>query len=192
MATGRVNRCRCRKYSDFCRFRAPLFDIQAPAGTFRLHHQLDCAMSKGVQIAGGATLIALILGWYAATNLDGGIAYAYYETLTDFQSSPDAQQGRESRVHGYVALQSIERDVAGKVIHFTVVNDPPHAGGGSGGSMPVVFQSLETPDMFKDGAEVVIEGRMLRRASGVVFEADKLYAKCPSKFEAKAAETASF
>jgi len=150
-------------------------------------------MSKGVQIAGGATLIALILGWYAATNLDGGIAFAYYETLTEFQSSPDALNGRDARVHGYVALASIERDIAEKVIRFTVVNDPPHAvGAGGGGSMPVVFRSLETPDLFKDGAEVVLEGRMLREGTGVLFQADKLYAKCPSKFEAPATETASF
>ena len=66
-------------------------------------------MSKGVQVAGGATLIALILGWYAATNLDGGIAFTYYETLDSFLLSPVATNGESARVHGYVALDSIER-----------------------------------------------------------------------------------
>jgi cytochrome c-type biogenesis protein CcmE len=151
-------------------------------------------MSKGVQIAGGATLIALILGWYSATNLDGGIAFTYYETLADFQHSAEAQRGVDSRVHGYVALASIERDVPAKVVRFSVVNDPPHAAGsGSAGEpMEVVFNSLETPDLFKDGAEVVLEGRLVQTSAAPEFQADKLFAKCPSKFEAQATETASF
>jgi cytochrome c-type biogenesis protein CcmE len=150
-------------------------------------------MSKGVQIAGGATLIALILGWYAATNLDGGIAFTYYETLDGFLSSPVAKNGESSRVHGYVALDSIERDIPGKQVRFVVVNDPPHAAVKSGNPpLGVVFQGLETPDLFKGGAEVVIEGRMVTANSPPVFHADKLFAKCPSKFEAQATEAASF
>ena len=150
-------------------------------------------MSKGVQIAGGATLIALILGWYAATNLDGGIAFTYYETLDSFLSSPMAMNGESARVHGYVALDSIERDVPGKQVRFVVVNDPPHAGAKSlGNPLGVVFLGLETPDLFKGGSEVVIEGRIVDADTTPVFHADKLFAKCPSKFEAQATETASF
>ena len=150
-------------------------------------------MSKGVQIAGGATLIALILGWYAATNLDGGIAFTYYESLANFLASAEAHSGEPSRVHGYVALASIDRDVAGKEVRFAVVNAPPHAGTGDATPpLAVVYHGLDTPDLFKDGAEVVLEGRLSRAASQPVFHADKLFAKCPSKFEAKAAEMASY
>jgi cytochrome c-type biogenesis protein CcmE len=150
-------------------------------------------MSKGVQIAGGATLIALILGWYAATNLDGGIAFTYYETLDSFLSSPVASNGDSARVHGYVALDSIERDVAGKQVRFVVLNEPPHAGTKSSSRpLGVVFQGLETPDLFKGGAEIVIEGHMVTSDTTPVFHADKLFAKCPSKFEAQATEAASF
>jgi len=150
-------------------------------------------MSKGVQIAGGATLIALILGWYAATNLDGGIAFTYYETLDSFLSSPVATNGESARVHGYVALDSIERDIPGKQVRFVVVNDPPHSGTKSSNRpLGVVFQGLETPDLFKGGAEVVVEGHMVSGNTTPVFHADKLFAKCPSKFEAQATEAASF
>ena len=41
-------------------------------------------MSKGFQVAAGATLIALLLGWYAATNLEEGASFAYYQTLEEF------------------------------------------------------------------------------------------------------------
>jgi cytochrome c-type biogenesis protein CcmE len=167
--------------------------LGGPADTLGANHFRDCAMSKGVQIAGGATLIALILGWYAATNLDGGIAFTYYETLADFRGSVEALRGESSRVHGYVALNSIERDVDARVVRFAVVNDPPHAGGGANDEpMVVIFQSLETPDLFKDGAELVLEGRLVHTGAQPQFRADKLFAKCPSKFEARATETASF
>ncbi|MBW2402067.1 MAG: cytochrome c maturation protein CcmE [Deltaproteobacteria bacterium] len=150
-------------------------------------------MSKGVQIAGGATLIALILGWYAATNLDGGIAFTYYETLDAFMSSPVATNGEAARVHGYVAVDSIDRDVPGKRVRFVVVGEPPHAGTKTRGQpLSVVFQGLETPDLFKGGAEVVIEGHMVTAEPTPLFYADKLFAKCPSKFEAQATENASF
>ena len=140
-------------------------------------------MSKGVQIATGATLIALLLGWYAVTNLESGASFAYYQDLTAFRASPDAQAGEHSRVHGYVAQGSIERDVNGRRVRFRVQDDPPHAGAAEGEPLQVVYASLETPDLFKDGAEVVVEGRLAGHDGGAVFHADKVMAKCPSKFE---------
>src|SRR5262245_54420452 len=112
------------------------------------------AMSKGFQVAGGATLIALLLGWYAGSNLESGASFAYYQTLDEFVGSPDAASGRNARVHGYVALGSIQRDVAARSVRFQVQSQPPHAGGSADGALPVVFTSLETPELFKEGAEV--------------------------------------
>ena len=144
-------------------------------------------MSKGFQVAAGATLIALLLGWYAATNLEEGASFAYYQTLEEFAGSPEARTGRQARVHGYVSIGSIERDVAARSVRFAVQNQAPHAGGSAAGALPVLFTSLETPDLFKEGAEVVIEGRLAQDAAGARFHADKVFAKCPSKFEGQAA-----
>ena len=140
-------------------------------------------MTKGVQIAVGATVIAGLLGWYGATNLDAAPAFTYYKTLADFQANPDAVSGARSRVHGYVANDSIRRDIDAMQVRFRVQNDPPHLAGETGAPIEVVLESLETPDLFKDGAEVVVEGQMIVSADGPVFEADKIMAKCPSKFE---------
>jgi len=140
-------------------------------------------MSKGVQIAGGATLIALLMAWYAASNLSSEAAFAYYQSMDEFQADADAVAGAHARFHGYVSLGSIERDIGAKQVRFTVQNEPPHAGGGAAPQLEIVFDSLETPDLFKDGAEVVIEGRMMQTENGPHFHADKLMAKCPSKFE---------
>src|SRR5262249_23590937 len=109
-------------------------------------------------------------------------SFAYYQTLDEFTASPDATSGRHARVHGYVTLGSIQRDVAARSVRFAVQSKPPHAGGSADGAMPVLFSSLETPDLFKEGAEVVLEGRLVA-GDGSHFQADKLLAKCPSKFE---------
>jgi len=138
-------------------------------------------MSKGVQIAGGATAIALLLAWYAWAQLEDGATFTYYQSLSEFQVQ--AEDGDHARVHGYVANGTIERDVAAKRVSFVVQETPPHAGGDAGGLLDVVFESLETPDLFKDGAEVVVEGKLVASGSHKHFEADKLMAKCPSKFE---------
>jgi cytochrome c-type biogenesis protein CcmE len=143
-------------------------------------------MSKGAQIAIGASAILLLLGWYALTNLESDSTFQYYQTLEEFQAASAGLDGRSLRVHGYVAEDSIQRDLAAKRVRFAVQNDPPHAAGRASNTLPVVFLGLETPDLFKDGAEVVIEGRMDGAGNEAVFVAENVMAKCPSKFQAKA------
>lgn len=126
----------------------------------------------------GASAIALLLGWFAWTGVESG-AFTYYQTLGEFQAA--GAVGDAVRVHGYVAEGSIERDVPGKRVLFSVQEQAPHAGGTSEGALPVVYATLETPDLFKDGAEVVVEGRLQKDGR---FEATNVLAKCPSKFEA--------
>ena len=145
-------------------------------------------MTKGAQIATGATAIALLLGWYGVTNLDANASFTYFQTLDDFRADPSASEGAPARIHGYVAADSITRNVDAMQVQFRVQNTPAHAGESSGKTLAVVLNSLETPDLFKDGAEVVIEGRLVD--AGTVFEANKIMAKCPSKFEAMSAEAA--
>lgn len=139
-------------------------------------------MSKGAQIAVGALLVVALLGWYGATRL-GETSFTYYQTLGDFRAG--GAVGEAVRVHGFVALGTIERDVPGKRVTFAVQETAPHAGGSPAGALRVEYASLETPDLFKDGAEVVVEGSLT--PSGT-FHATNLLAKCPSKFEAAARE----
>jgi cytochrome c-type biogenesis protein CcmE len=141
--------------------------------------KVHAPMTKGMQIAAGATAIALLVGWYAITNVEDGSSFAYFQTLDEYHAAAD-RDGEHARVHGYVAIGSIQRDLAQRRVVFDVVNDPPHAGGPPGNELRVVYASLETPDLFKDGAEVVVEGVL----TGDTFHADKVMAKCPSKFEA--------
>lgn len=145
-------------------------------------------VSKGWQIALGAIAIASLLGWYGYSQLGReDLSFQYFKSLDEFHQNAPEMLGRAARVHGYVALASIERDVAGGRVRFAVQNQPPHAGGPVGQTLAVDYGSLETPDLFKDGAEVVVEGELASRAGETVFVARNVMAKCPSKFQAQSA-----
>lgn len=144
-------------------------------------------MPKGIQLALGALIVFGLLGWFGYTNLESGSTFTYYQTLDEFRASgvrPDP--GVSLRVHGYVANESIERDLASKHVVFGVQNDPPHAATAASTPMRVIYRSLEVPDLFQDGAEVVVEGHLAQENGEEVFVADNVLAKCPSKFQAKA------
>lgn len=147
-------------------------------------------MSKGVQIAIGATCVALLLGWYGVASLGGEGSFRYYQTLEEFRAA--GEPSGPARVHGYVSLGSIDRDISTQSVLFSMQNHPPHAAGADPSPLMVRFASLETPDLFKDGAEVVVEGRLTGSGKDAVFHANKVFAKCPSKFEAANVEEASF
>ncbi len=149
-------------------------------------------LSKGAQIAVGALVVAALLSWYGYTNLAEGGTFTYYQTLREFRAAglPSPDQGL--RIHGYVSTGSIERNLDARQVRFSVQNDPPHAAAKDAPNtqdarLSVVYQSLETPDLFKDGAEVVVEGHVVGQDGKTIFMADNVMAKCPSKFQAKAA-----
>jgi cytochrome c-type biogenesis protein CcmE len=144
-------------------------------------------MPKGVQIALGAILVVILLGWFGWREVEEG-SFVYYETLEELRAS--GETGAAARVHGFVVEGSIERDLEAKVVRFRV-RSALEAGAGRGEDvLPVVYASLETPDLFLDGAEVVVEGRLVSGGDGT-FEATHILAKCPSKFEAKTRGQAS-
>lgn len=147
-------------------------------------------MSKGVQIAVGAIAVALLLGWYGLTNMGAGATFRYYQTLSEYRAAGSGSAGRSIRIHAYVVAGSIERSLEFKQVRFAVQNDPPHSGGAHGETLPILYRSLETPDLFRDGAEVVVEGRIAGTGDEAVFLADNVLAKCPSKFQAEPQEAA--
>ena len=147
-------------------------------------------MTKGIQIAIGATAIAGLLGWYGASNLEPAPAFTHFKSTEELQANPAARGAARPPHPGSAAPPSICLAIETLQARFQVQNTPAHLGSGSGPPLDVVLASLETPDLFKDGAEVVVEGRMVASDGGPVFEADKILAKCPSKFEAAPTDSA--
>ncbi|HUV74323.1 MAG TPA: cytochrome c maturation protein CcmE [Anaerolineae bacterium] len=114
----------------------------------------------------GGAIILLVMGWLVLSNIQE--ASAQYLTVEELlaQGSSD----RMVRVSGLVVGETIEWDPQQLILRFEIADD--------GGSLLVLYKGVR-PDMFRDGAQAVIEGKY---SSGGVFEASTLLLKCPSKY----------
>jgi cytochrome c-type biogenesis protein CcmE len=119
-------------------------------------------------------LTALIVGsliWLAF----GGVkqTQTYYKTIPELEKMGDAAQGKRLRVGGDVAPGSIVK--AGSEVTFLLHQGPKQ--------LKVVYRGTDPlPDTFKDNAQALADGRL---GTDGVFEANKIQAKCASKYEAK-------
>ena len=138
-------------------------------------------MSKGAQIAVGAILVVILLGWFGWSQVEEG-ALVYFKSLEELRASGEMESA--ARVVGFVVEGSIERDLSAKVVRFQVRSTPDGSAESAKDALAVIYGDLETPDLFMDGAEVVVEGRLVGSGHDT-FEATRILAKCPSKFEAK-------
>jgi cytochrome c-type biogenesis protein CcmE len=119
-------------------------------------------------------LMSVIVGslvWLAV----GGVAdtKTYYKTIPELQQMGKEAQNHKLRVGGEVQPGSIVKNAAETsfVLHqgATVLN--------------VVYTGSDPlPDTFRDNAQALADGRL--GADGV-FQANKIQAKCASKYEAK-------
>jgi cytochrome c-type biogenesis protein CcmE len=128
-------------------------------------------MSKGLQIAVCALSVFVGIVWWLSA---GGVAegtFEYYSSVSDFRNV-EAVENRMFRVHGFVVAGSIARDLPAGHVDFAIRDD-------AGATLAVRYQGIDVPDLFGDGAEVVVEGR----TDGPQFLADRVLAKCPSKYE---------
>jgi len=119
-------------------------------------------------------LMVLIVGsllWLAM----GGIkdTKTYYKTITELQQMGPAAHSQRLRVGGDVQPGSIVKE--GTQVAFVL-----HQGAQT---LKVVYSGNDPlPDTFKDNAQALADGRL---GSDGVFEANKIQAKCASKYEAK-------
>ena len=119
-------------------------------------------------------LVAAIIGtlvWLAA----GGIneTKTYYKTISELRQMGDRALDKKIRVGGDVAPGSIERN--GRDVHFTLLQEKT--------TLKVVYSGIDPlPDTFRDGAQALADGKL---GSDGVFHANKIQAKCASKYEAK-------
>lgn len=127
-------------------------------------------------LLGGAAVV-LAIAYLILSSTHGATVYAL--TIHELKSRGQAAYDQGVRVGGTVDGQSIRWDDERMLLNFSLVDGAD--------SLPVHYQGSQ-PDMFRDGAEALVEGRLL---STGVFEAKKLLLKCPSKYEAAATLTAT-
>jgi cytochrome c-type biogenesis protein CcmE len=129
-------------------------------------------MSKGLQIAVCVLSVFVGIAWWLSAGGVGQGTFEYYKSVSDFQLAA-TDGNRMLRVHGFVVPGSIAKNLTAGHVDFAI-----HDHGGD--ALTVRYQGIDVPDLFGDGAEVVVEGRVEERR----FLADRVMAKCPSKYEA--------
>jgi cytochrome c-type biogenesis protein CcmE len=133
-------------------------------------------MSKGVQIALGALTVCVGLAVVLTLGAADGGTFRYYADVPSFVNAPASETNDlAARVHGFVVAGSIDKDLAAGHVDFRVSDQKSEQ------TLPVRYLGIDVPDLFKDGAEVVVEGRF----AGGTFLAERVMAKCPSKYESK-------
>ncbi|HZN55350.1 MAG TPA: cytochrome c maturation protein CcmE [Candidatus Polarisedimenticolaceae bacterium] len=130
---------------------------------------MDGRRLKFILIGTGIAATMAFMLVVATQKPDGG--FAYYVTVREYKEH--GVPAGHFRVNGKVAPGTIERRDNGSRVLFTIADKEGNA------TLPVDFTGI-IPDTFVDEADVVVEGRS--RPDGV-FEATKLMAKCPSKYE---------
>jgi cytochrome c-type biogenesis protein CcmE len=132
-------------------------------------------MSKGLQLAIGVLVAFAGIAWLVAAQGGSEGTFRYYTSVAEYRAGELAAGvgGGHARVHGFVQAGSIERNLHGGYVDFAIRDQ-------AGALLPVRLDGIELPDLFKDDAEVVVEGR----PEGDRFLAARVFAKCPSKYEA--------
>lgn len=121
----------------------------------------------------GAVVVVVIgvLAWLAM----GGIneSKTYYKTISELSAMGDQAHSKRIRVGGDVEQGSIVRN--GGQVSFVLHQDAL--------KLKVVYNGIDPlPDTFKDGAQALADGKL---GPDGVFQANKIQAKCASKYEAK-------
>jgi len=135
-------------------------------------------MSKNLKFGLIIVVILGTLGWLAA----GGInqTASYYKEIAELDRlAPSDKVDKRLRVGGDVELNSITRE--GRDVHFVLVQEKD----GVKRRLNVIYNGADPlPDTFKDNApcQALVDGKL---GADNVFRANKLQAKCASKYEAK-------
>jgi cytochrome c-type biogenesis protein CcmE len=122
-----------------------------------------------VLIVGGA--LSLLLFSTMAESAD------YYKYVDEVMASPEKWYGQSMNLHGYVVDGSIEKRPSSLDYRFQVKN---------GDRVVRATYTGVVPDTFKDGAEVVLSGKL--SPEGFQVRPDGITAKCPSKYDPAQAE----
>lgn len=117
-------------------------------------------------------VIASLISWLVFAGVKDSMVY--YITVDELLEDIPDIYGQKVRVSGTVVNGSIQNEVDDS-LRFTI-----EAGEGS---LDVEYDGI-IPDIFTDGVEAVVEGKL---SGDNVFEADLLLAKCPTKYESEEA-----
>jgi len=124
--------------------------------------------AKQLKFGIGIGVILAVVGWLAVSGFEQN--KTYYVTVGELLGGKSGHE--HVRVGGLVAPGSVERH--GGQVTFRLSQDAA--------SVPVTYVGSDTlPDTFVGGAQAIVEGTYSPKG---VFQADKIQAKCASKYQA--------
>lgn len=126
---------------------------------------------KKSKIAVAIVIVVATLIWITISSFNENMQY--FVTVKDLAAMPKGELQDNMRVKGFLVPGSIERTPQSLEIFFELEEESE--------TMRVRFDQ-ETPDTFKDGSEVLVEGSFTEQG---YFDASTLMAKCPSKYESE-------
>ncbi|OFV92955.1 MAG: hypothetical protein A3G76_01275 [Acidobacteria bacterium RIFCSPLOWO2_12_FULL_65_11] len=128
----------------------------------------------------GATATVLILAFTGLmwSTLREGTEYFLH--VDEVMTNPQAWEGKQLQLHGYVVPGSRLRKPDTLEWKFKVQNNPSRSG--QPGHIVDAYYKGIVPDTFNDEAEVVLKGRLTTQ--GFQTDPNGVIAKCPSKYEA--------
>jgi cytochrome c-type biogenesis protein CcmE len=124
-------------------------------------------------IVGGALTFLLY------TSLSEG-SVQYFKHVDEVMASPADWYDKPLQLHGFVVNGSIGQREKTLDYRFQVTHN---------NQVATAYYTGVVPDTFKDGAEVVLRGRLT--PEGFKVEKNGVMAKCPSKYEADGTPTYS-
>lgn len=131
--------------------------------------------SKTIKILATVVVLVVALGSLMYTSLAEGTEY--YKHVDEVMTDPQAWHGKRLQLHGFVVEKSIMRKPGTLEYIFKIENK---------GQVVHARYTGIVPDTFKDNSEVVVKGRL--GPEGFAVEPGGVMAKCPSKYEAAAAQ----
>jgi cytochrome c-type biogenesis protein CcmE len=125
--------------------------------------------AKTVKIGTTFLVIALAIVGLMYTTLSEGTEY--YKHVDEVMANPQVWEGKRLQLHGFIVDGSLMQRPNTLDYKFEVQ---------SNGKVVSARYTGVVPDTFKDGAEVVLKGRLGR--DGFAVEPNGVMAKCPAKY----------
>ena len=134
---------------------------------------------KQLKFLVGSLVIVLTLAYLGFSGYQE--SKAYYQTVSELYASKEKAYERRLKVAGDVVPGSIQRE--GKVINFVISQEDQQTKKVQ--TLAVQYVGTDAPpDTFVDRAQAVVEGKL---GHDGVFIANKMQAKCASKYEKETA-----
>lgn len=132
--------------------------------------------AKTLKIGTTFLVIGLALVGLMYTTLSEGTEY--YKHVDEVMANPQQWEGKRLQLHGFVVDGSLMQRPNTLEYKFQVQSN--------GKVVPARYTGV-VPDTFKDGAEVVLKGRL--GPDGFAVDPNGVMAKCPSKYNPQSTAT---